>query len=812
MAFEERCRTIGWKRETLLVSLFFLALSIAMTWPAILSPASRLAAPAAEGDPLLNLWILGWDLRTLASDPAALFTGRIFQASIFHPADLTLAYSDHLLPQAVALLPLYAATANLVVCYNFLLLLSLAASGVTMYVFARGVTGSRAGAAVAGTAWAFAPYHFAHLLHLQLQALWPLPLMFLFLHRVAAARRLRDAFALGLLIALQAATSAYYGVIGGVGLGAGAVVLAWTTGQIRRRRFWSRLAVSAAVAAVASAPFVWPYWLVQQSEGYTRNLYEAGHHAAVPASYLHAPPGNLLYGRTGLLRPSEGEPAAAAGPERELFPGFTLVVLAAAGAWWSRRWLRRPVAASFVAVATAGFVLSLGPAGSGPFYSALHRFVFGFQAVRAPARFGVLVVFGLSILAAAGVARLEQRLRSRGIRSWLLSSALVAAVLLESVNVPIPTVAAPPFETPAGRWLAESAEPGAVLYLPIDLDTGNTPYMIESLRHGRRIVNGYSGQRPSFFVPLLEQMSEFPSPASLWTLHDLGVRFVVSRLDPDERAGPNLVSGDGPTPLVERARFETTVIHEVVWTEDVERGMPRPSGPAPPPPGPAPFLAGERALYEVAWKGAAGMGLAAGEAEFVAGEAPPAAEGDAGARYLFSITARTAPWVSRFFEADDRFETLADASMLPIVHRQLIREGRRRLDRLTRFDAASGTVQTGDGPRFPLAPGARDALSAFYYARTIALEPGGELLIPVSEGGRQLAVRITAGGIEKVSCRGTAMEALRLDIGIEERIARRRPIEATLWMSRDLRRIPLVIEVAAGFGNFRAELVLHEGR
>lgn len=811
MVLKRTCRTIGRKRETLAVSLFFVALSIAMTWPAILSPASRLAAPAADGDPFLNLWILGWDLQTLASDPAALFTGRVFQAGIFHPADLTLAYSDHLLPQAVALLPLYAVTGNLVVCYNVLLLLSLAASGVAMYVFARTVTGSRAAAVVAGTAWAFAPYHFAHLLHLQLQGLWTLPLTFLFLHRVAAGRRLRDAFALGLLAALQAATSAYYGVIGGVGLGVGAIVLAWTTGQIRRRRFWSRLVVSAVVAAAASAPFVWPYWVVQQREGHTRNIYEASHHAAVPASYLHAPPGNLLYGRTGLLRPSEGE-VAAAGPERELFTGFTLMILATAGAWWSRRRPGRHVAATFAAVAAAGFLLSLGPAGSGPVYSALHRFVFGFQAIRAPARFGVLVLFGLAILAAAGTARLEQRLRARGVHSWVMSSALVAAVLLESVNVPIPTVPAPPFETEATRWLAENGEPGAVIYLPLDLDAGNTPYMIESLRHGRPIVNGYSGQRPSFFVPLVEQMSEFPSPSSLWMLRDLGVRFVVSLLDPDAADVSQRVSGNGPTPLVERARFETRVIYEVVWTEDVERGMPRPTGPAPPPPGPAPFLAGERAVYEVGWKGAAGMGLGAGEAEFAADEAPQDAGGGTPARHLFTLSARTAPWVSRFFEADDRFETVADASMLPIIHRQIIREGRRRLDRLTTFDAGSGTVQTDDGPRFPLAPGSRDALSAFYYARTIALEPGGEALIPISEGGRQLAVRITAAGVEKVSFRGADVEALRLDVRIEERIARRRPIEATLWMSRDERRIPLVIEVAAGFGDFRAELVSHEAR
>jgi hypothetical protein len=82
-------------------------------------------APVGPGDPYLNVWILGWDLRTLTSDPLALVTGRIFNANIFYPADLTLAYSDHLILQAVALWPLYLVLRDVTLCYNVLLFGSL---------------------------------------------------------------------------------------------------------------------------------------------------------------------------------------------------------------------------------------------------------------------------------------------------------------------------------------------------------------------------------------------------------------------------------------------------------------------------------------------------------------------------------------------------------------------------------------------------------------------------------------------------------------------------------------------------------------
>ena len=90
-------------------------------------------------------------------------------------------------------------TSDAVLCYNLLLLASIALSGLAMHALVRAVTGSHAGAFLAGLAWACWPYRTAHLLHIQLQALYFMPLALLCLHRVvapavarrAAARRVR---------------------------------------------------------------------------------------------------------------------------------------------------------------------------------------------------------------------------------------------------------------------------------------------------------------------------------------------------------------------------------------------------------------------------------------------------------------------------------------------------------------------------------------------------------------------------------------------------------------------------------------------
>src|ERR1041385_7280550 len=105
-------------------------------------------------------------------------------------------------------------------------------------------------------------------------------------------------------------------------------------------------------------------------------------------------PGNVLYARTGLLQPQN--------PEREVFPGLVLIALALIGAWRGWRSDAKPAVLAMAAIAALGFVLSLGPDGVRPFYATVHRFVFGFAAIRAPARFAVLVEFAMCVLGAIG--------------------------------------------------------------------------------------------------------------------------------------------------------------------------------------------------------------------------------------------------------------------------------------------------------------------------------------------------------------------------------------------------------------------------
>ena len=788
--------------------------AVALTWPLLPRMASHLGALQGPGDPYLELWILGWDLHTLTTDPRALVTGRIFDANIFYPAPGTLAYSDHLILQSIALLPVYWATGDPVVCYNVLLLGSLAASGLAMHAYARVATGSEAGAWIAGVAWAFWPYRIARLLHINLQALYFLPLALLFLHRAIAGRRRRDVVGLGVCAGLQAVSSLNYGLITAVALGVVAIVLLVGVGRWRSPALLGRLAAAALIGSLLLAPFAWPYWRAQQREGFARNLYESSHHAARVSSYLQVPPENAMYGRTrlltahdraGRLRPHRGESV-----EHILFPGFVLLALAMAGAWWGRRSASRPVVWAMVALALAGFVLSLGPEGIRWLYAAAYHHVFGFQAIRAPARFGVLVVCAAAILAAAGIAAAPIDRRGRA----LLALSAGALLLLEYISVPLPYVPRPPRTTPVGQWLASAEGPGAVIHLPLTLDARNTLPMVQSMEHWRPVVNGHSGQRPSFFTALVDVMSGFPSAEALWTLRDFNVRFIVSPApsglpDPSEGTEP-LTPAD--VPLVERARFADAVIYELAWTPEREARLPRPAPPPPPAPGPAPFAIGERATYDVRWLGG-GLGMPAGRAT-IAVERTGEETG-----YRFVARAQTAEWVRGFFDARNEYATEATFDLLPLRHTRRERQGRRDLTRVFTFDHAARSIRVeagggsdGTAVLLSIPPGTRDALTALYYARSVVLVPEEVVKVPLNDGGRNLVLELRVAGEDSITVGDRVRPAVRLEPRLVQRVARRRPLELTVWLSRDERRVPLRADVAAGFGRVRVDLVSYEPR
>lgn len=532
--------------------------AVLLTWPLVLHLGDHLvghANPAGAADSPLNAYLLRWGLHALTHDPL-----RLFQANIFYPAPDALAFSDTLLGTQPLFAPLFVLTGSTVLAFNLTLLGAFVVNGLAAAALAWFLLGRPGPALLAGFVYAFALPRFAHLIHLQLLSAWWIPLAILAVE--AWLRRPRPVFAAGaaVLIWCQFLSSAYLGLMLGLLL---APYLAWRLAPAWRtltRRHLAHLGLALLVGAALLWPVARPYLRSQAQWGHQRGLADLVRYSAAPESFLAADAGNRLYGGLAERFRRRDVPWESA-----LFFGVVPLALGAVG-FAARRHLPagwKAAAGAQAAMGLAALLLSLGPLlirndapAQWPLpYLGLFLGLPGLAGIRAPARFALLALLPLALLAGAGLARLIDLARSR----WpdrraagaLLSSLAIAAAGLEALHLPIPLQPVPLAPDPATVRLAERAADGAVLEIPFSLyePQFDMAYALRSTLHWAPLVNGYSGFRPGSYYEIAALVNgEGLTQRVVEALQALGVRTIVVHLG--ALAGPERARWQGERPPV----------------------------------------------------------------------------------------------------------------------------------------------------------------------------------------------------------------------------------------------------------------------
>lgn len=528
-------------RPVLLSLSLFVLLAVAHTWPMAAAPShwSRI-----DGDGGLNTWAVSWVAHALMQEP-----GRVFEANIFYPERLTLAYSEAMLLQGLLAVPVVALGGSAVLAYNVVALAGFVLTGWMFCLLIRRWSGSWAAGCIGGSLAAFNADSLVSLTHLQFLHAGFFAAMLFALDRLIVAPRTRDTVWLALAFVLQALTSIYLMVFAVFAL---TFALFARTGEwIRRSRpLAARLATAAAIALVLLWPYLSPYRDVNASKHFVRTAEEAE-----PASWrTYLSTGARVHYGAWSREVSEGSTTF-------LFPG--VVALALASLAFADPEQRRDPRVRMCAIAAAGcIVLSLAP--RLPFYSSIHATIPLLQMVRALHRAGQIALLMVAVLAGFGVASLGRLFA--GARTW----AAVVLVLFTLVN-------AEAWRAPIGYlWFdgvpavydVLAQEPGAVVAeAPFPMPSQwflNSPYMVNSTRHWKPLLNGYSGFRPDSYDAGYEAMREFPSDSSLIALHHLGVTHVVVHRKEmlGEGAGENPFSNVASIRLL--ARDDDVLIYKIL--------------------------------------------------------------------------------------------------------------------------------------------------------------------------------------------------------------------------------------------------------
>ncbi|HLG55740.1 MAG TPA: hypothetical protein VI485_10445 [Vicinamibacterales bacterium] len=316
----------------------YLGLAIIATWPLARGLGRDVAWDL--GDSVFVMWALAWDgdhlLAILQGNLSAITT--FFDANIFHPASLTLAYSEHFIAQAVQVLPVWAVTGNPILCYNLLLLSTFALSGLGAYLFVRELTGNPRAAFVAGLLFAFAPYRIPQSSHLQVLSSQWMPFALYGLRRYFASievaggaqgGRWRPLAGAAMALVAQNLSCGYYLMFFFPFVAAYVFWEILQRGVWRRWTIWMQLGLAGVAVVALTAPFVLPYAAVRDQLEIGRGRGELLRYSADVYSYATAFSEQPLWGQVARAFPK---------PEGDLFPGLVAVLLALMGAvtWRSR--------------------------------------------------------------------------------------------------------------------------------------------------------------------------------------------------------------------------------------------------------------------------------------------------------------------------------------------------------------------------------------------------------------------------------------------------------------------------------------------
>ncbi|MFH1856135.1 MAG: hypothetical protein ABH836_02755 [Candidatus Omnitrophota bacterium] len=440
--------------------------------------------------------------------------------------------------------------------YNFLMLFTFPMAGMAMYFLTYYFTRHKWASFFAGLAFAFCPYHFAHASHITLANIQWMPLFVLFLFKTHDKRTFANAALCGLFFALTLLSDTYYGyfmlilAIAFIGYKTfrklffrKRVSFAPKTGFIKNI---SLIATAGFIGAVVCFLYVFPLlkaYLVKSDGGltlhnYVRNIRILYDYSAKLFSYIIPASNHPLFGSfTYNLRDSifYGDLQ-----EGTLYLGLTTIFLSIFGFRFWKNNKRHQITDlkekekynfylnffAFLAIAAFSFSLSpefmlFGKEIKMPSYYFFQILPF----FRSIARFGIVVLLSLCVLAGFGFKFITERISGKG-RKIAVGTLLIGLLLFEFANIP-------PFRTSVisksedfSQWLKSQQEVLLVAEYPLDNDV---EYFFNQRIHQKKLVNGAIPNTEAYSAK--EKIEDLLKPGTVKILKDFGVDFVILHID-----------------------------------------------------------------------------------------------------------------------------------------------------------------------------------------------------------------------------------------------------------------------------------------
>lgn len=507
----------------------YATLTVVMTWPLATQLGTHI--PGFVGDSFVHLWTFNWVKESLLSAQSPFYTD-----ALFYPSGTSLVFHNIAWVNILAWLFLQTFMSG-AAAYSLVHMGVLVLNGFATFLLAQEITQSYRASFIAGMICAFWPFILSHQDHPNLIFVAWIPLALLFLRRMFAEGRIKDALLTALFLILTGITRWQVLIMAAPIVGLYVLYMLLAKRSTRNGRIFKLLLLVFVVTFICLLPLAAPLIYSQITRSYpddlfvSENLYATDLLGFVIPSRYHPLWGDEAFSITWRF---EGNMSYVP------FLGYTTIVLAitgVVGAWRKARfWL---LASMFYGILTLGPSLNInGLPTAVPLPYALVQEWFVVQAIRFPERLNIMLSIPVAILAAVGITVLF-RIRWVSDHKNLVSVGLASLIAIEFI-IAFPSLA---LDTP--KWYESAAQEAgefAILDVPMNMrEIYDKQYMHYQATHKRPIVEGHVSRPPreafEFIdsIPILRDIRDQRNPPAglgdishqLQLLDDAGVRYLV---------------------------------------------------------------------------------------------------------------------------------------------------------------------------------------------------------------------------------------------------------------------------------------------
>jgi hypothetical protein len=165
--------------------------------------------------------------------------------------------------------------------------------------------------------------------------------------------------------------------------------------------------------------------------------------------------------------------------------------------------------------------------------------------------------------------------------------------------------------------------------------------------------------------------------------------------------------------------------------------------------------------------------------------------------------------VSKLFKVEDDYSAILNQALCTQSFHSTTHEGIRHRDTRVTFDAESKKASylerdtakntTLLAREIDIPPCVHDVVGGMVFLRTLNLEPGQAVNIPVSDGKKATMARVEAQQREDVKTAAGTFKTIRYELFLFNNVLYNRSAHLNIWVTDDARRIPVQIRVRLQF-------------